>query len=112
MSPTFTPDVIAAGVLALVCLLLWLLEKTPAFVPTLLLVAGAPVLLSSRGLDLGETLAAAANPVMALFFGGFVLARLVIGTWMLMFAALGWSLYAEAKVRAAPRSGSQAVAVG
>ena len=45
-------------------------------------------------------------------FGGFVLARLVIGAWMLMFAALGWSLYAEAKERAAPRSGSRAVAVG
>jgi hypothetical protein len=30
-------------------------------------------------------------------FGGFVIARVVIGTWMLMFAALGWSLYAEAR---------------
>ncbi|MBA3585825.1 MAG: hypothetical protein H0W36_15160 [Gemmatimonadetes bacterium] len=30
-------------------------------------------------------------------FGGFVVARLVIGAWMLMFAALGWSLYAESK---------------
>jgi len=29
-------------------------------------------------------------------FGGFVIARIVIGTWMLMFAALGWSLYAQA----------------
>jgi hypothetical protein len=45
-------------------------------------------------------------------FGGFVLARVVIGTWMLMFAALGWSLYdqhragrksAGPRVRAAPR---------
>ena len=28
-------------------------------------------------------------------FGGFEVARLAIGFWMLMFAALGWSLYAE-----------------
>lgn len=30
-------------------------------------------------------------------FGGFVMARLVIGLWMLTFAALGWSMYAEAR---------------
>ncbi len=30
-------------------------------------------------------------------FGGFVTARLVIGAWMLMFGALGWSVYAEAR---------------
>jgi hypothetical protein len=29
-------------------------------------------------------------------FGGFVVARLAIGFWMLTFAALGWSLYSEA----------------
>lgn len=28
-------------------------------------------------------------------FGGFVIARLAIGFWMLLFAALGWSLHAE-----------------
>jgi len=44
-------------------------------------------------------------------FGGFVVARLVIGTWMLMFAALGWSLYTESKDRVRTRSGAQAVAV-
>jgi len=44
-------------------------------------------------------------------FGGFVIARLVIGTWMLMFAALGWSLYVES--RAEVRSGARAqVSVG
>ena len=45
-------------------------------------------------------------------FGGFVIARLVIGAWMLMFAALGWSLYAESS--GAVRSGTRAqtVAVG
>lgn len=30
-------------------------------------------------------------------FAGFEVARIVIGTWMLMFAALGWSLYAETR---------------
>jgi hypothetical protein len=29
-------------------------------------------------------------------FGGFVIARLAIGSWLLLFAALGWSLYVEA----------------
>jgi hypothetical protein len=43
-------------------------------------------------------------------FGGFVIARLVIGAWMLMFAALGWSLYAESRATAVSRP--QAVAVG
>lgn len=41
-------------------------------------------------------------------FGGFVIARLVIGVWMLMFAALGWSLYAESRneVTSGPRETS------
>lgn len=30
-------------------------------------------------------------------FGGFVIARLAIGLWMLLFAAMGWSLHTEAK---------------
>lgn len=45
-------------------------------------------------------------------FGGFVIARLVIGAWMLMFAALGWSLYAESKDQVRAQSSAQAVAVG
>lgn len=36
-------------------------------------------------------------------FGGFVVARLVIGVWLLLFAALGWSLYRHAGTPAAPR---------
>ncbi|HVE99324.1 MAG TPA: hypothetical protein VNA12_09105 [Mycobacteriales bacterium] len=32
-------------------------------------------------------------------FGGFVVGRLAIGTWMLMLAALGWGLHAEARTR-------------
>lgn len=42
-------------------------------------------------------------------FGGFVIARVVIGVWMLMFGALGWSLYVEG--RGAVRSGLSAPAV-
>ena len=45
-------------------------------------------------------------------FGSFVVARLVIGAWMLMFAALGWSLYTEAKDPAAYRAATHAVPVG
>lgn len=42
-------------------------------------------------------------------FGGFVVARLAIGTWMLMFAGLGWSLYAESKGRVRTRAGAHVV---
>jgi hypothetical protein len=30
-------------------------------------------------------------------FGGFVIARLAIGSWLLLFAALGWGLYVESR---------------
>jgi hypothetical protein len=30
-------------------------------------------------------------------FGGFVIARLAIGSWLLLLAALGWSLYVESR---------------
>ena len=30
-------------------------------------------------------------------FGGFVLARLAIGSWLLLLVALGWSLYVESR---------------
>jgi hypothetical protein len=30
-------------------------------------------------------------------FGGFVIARLAIGSWLLLLAALGWSLYIESR---------------
>lgn len=61
-----------AAVLVVVVLALWLLERTPPFVPTLLLVAGAPLLLPDFGVD--DAVRAGAHPVLALFFGGFVLA--------------------------------------
>ena len=42
---------------------------------------------------LGITLFLVVTPGM---FGGFVIARLAIGTWMALYAALGWSLVVEA----------------
>lgn len=41
-------------------------------------------------------------------FGGFVIARLAIGFWMLLFAALGWSLHAESRHRSPTRQPSAA----
>lgn len=75
--------VLARGVaIAAFCLALWLLEAVPAFVPTLVLLAAVPVVLagqrSADGVDdafaLWRVLQWAAEPVIALFFGGFVLA--------------------------------------
>lgn len=45
-------------------------------------------------LAIGVALFAVVTPGM---FGGFVIARLAIGFWMLQFAALGWSLHAESR---------------
>ena len=45
-------------------------------------------------LAIGVTVFAVLTPGM---FGGFVMARLAIGFWMLTFAALGWSLIAESR---------------
>ncbi len=72
------PDVATARVIVIggACLALWLFELVPAFVPTLLLLAGVPLALAStsEAFSLPAMLTAAADPVMALFFGGFVLA--------------------------------------
>lgn len=71
-------DTVASRVLAIAgaCLSLWLFEVVPAFVPTLLLLAGVPLVLGGTSplFSLPSLLKAAADPVMALFFGGFVLA--------------------------------------
>ena len=68
---------VAARVVAIggVCLLLWLLEIVPPFVPTLLLWVLVPVFLSPLDpkYSLANTLRWAADPVLALFFGGFAL---------------------------------------
>lgn len=44
-------------------------------------------------------------------FGGFVLARLAIGVWMLTFAAVGWSMRAEARPETAAAANPRAQAV-
>jgi solute carrier family 13 (sodium-dependent dicarboxylate transporter), member 2/3/5 len=70
-------DPVAARVVAIggVCLLLWLLEIVPPFVPTLLLWVLVPVFLSPLDpkYSLANTLRWASDPVLALFFGGFAL---------------------------------------
>ncbi|MEQ1763515.1 MAG: DASS family sodium-coupled anion symporter [Pyrinomonadaceae bacterium] len=58
-----------------VCLLLWISEAVPPFVPTLLLWTLVPLFLAplDGGFRLSNVLSWAVDPVMALFFGGFVL---------------------------------------
>jgi solute carrier family 13 (sodium-dependent dicarboxylate transporter), member 2/3/5 len=62
-------------VLAAVCLSLWLTEVVPPFIPTMVLLGGAPLLLGAYGpaFEFGRVLIWAADPVLVLFFGGFVL---------------------------------------
>lgn len=65
---------IAVSIVA-VCLFLWLSEIVAPFVPTLLLWAAIPLFLSpiDPEYNLRKALSWAADPVMALFLGGFVL---------------------------------------
>ena len=57
------------------CLLLWISEIVPPFVPTLLLWTLVPIFLSpfDTKFALPNVLSWSVDPVMALFFGGFVL---------------------------------------
>ena len=58
-----------------VCLVLWLTEVVPPFVPTLLLMGATPMLLGPLAADyrLSAVLAWGMDPVLVLFFGGFSL---------------------------------------
>lgn len=69
------PQLTRTLLLAFICVVLWLSELVPPFVPTMLLLAGAPLLLGQFGpaYQFGAVLAWAADPVLVLFFGGFVL---------------------------------------
>jgi sodium-dependent dicarboxylate transporter 2/3/5 len=71
------PDPVHRRVVALGggALALWLSELVPPFVPTLALLAGVPLLLGDAGPEyrLGAVLGWVADPVLALFFGGFAL---------------------------------------
>ncbi len=62
-------------IIAGTCLVLWLSETVPPFVPTLLLWTLTPLLLGSfdEKFNLPNVLTWAIDPVLALFFGGFVL---------------------------------------
>lgn len=75
--PLFISEPIYARIIsvAAVCLILWLTEVTPPFVPTLLLWALVPLTLTPLDprFDLARVLGWAADPVLALFFGGFSL---------------------------------------
>ena len=64
-----------AIVIAGICLALWLTEVVPPYVPTLLLWSMTPLLLSGYGeqFHLARVLGWSANPVLALFLGGFAL---------------------------------------
>lgn len=56
-------------------------------------------------LAIGLAVFAVVTPGM---FGGFVVARLAIGFWMVLFAALGWSMHAESKRTPVPASAAMA----
>jgi solute carrier family 13 (sodium-dependent dicarboxylate transporter), member 2/3/5 len=62
-------------IIAGTCLVLWLSEMVPPFVPTLLLWTLIPILLGTidKRFALPDVLSWAIDPVLALFFGGFVL---------------------------------------
>ncbi|AGC45019.1 sodium:sulfate symporter [Myxococcus stipitatus DSM 14675] len=64
-----------AVLVAGVCLVLWLSELVPPFVPTLLLLGATPVVLGPLAPDyqLASVLRWCADPVLILFLGGFTL---------------------------------------
>lgn len=70
-SPIYARTLSIAGV----CLFIWLAELAPPFVPTLILWGAIPVLLLplDARFTISQVLSWAADPVLALFFGGFVL---------------------------------------
>ncbi|HEX7176349.1 MAG TPA: DASS family sodium-coupled anion symporter [Pyrinomonadaceae bacterium] len=70
-NPLHARAVIVAGV----CLTLWLSEAVPPFVPTLALWLLAPLLMQplSEDFSLAKVLGWSAEPVLALFLGGFAL---------------------------------------
>ncbi len=70
-NPVFARAVAIAGT----CLVLWLTEVVPPYLPTFLLWAITPLLLSGYGdqFQLARVLGWSANPVLALFLGGFIL---------------------------------------
>jgi sodium-dependent dicarboxylate transporter 2/3/5 len=86
------PVVARAAVVAGVCLILWLSEIVPPYVPTFVLWVLAPLLLGPLGEEFGlrRVLGWSADPVLALFLGGFTLSvaagRYGIDTWIARIA--------------------------
>ena len=82
------PVMARAAVVAGVCLVLWLSEAVPPYVPTLVLWTLTPLLLEPLGeaFGLARVLAWSADPVLALFLGGFALSvaarRYGVDTWI------------------------------
>ena len=64
-----------AAVIVCLCLTLWLSETVPPYVPTLFLWALVPLLMQPLGQEFGfgSVLGWSADPVLALFLGGFTL---------------------------------------
>ena len=64
-----------AAILGVISVALWLTELVPPFVPTLLLLVATPLLLGGFGkeYELSSVLTWSADPVLALFLGGFAL---------------------------------------
>ncbi len=60
---------------ASICLLLWISEAVPPFVPTLVLWLAIPLVIGwvDQDLTIQKVLGWSADPVVALFFGGFVI---------------------------------------
>src|SRR5688500_10779235 len=65
-----------AAIIAAVCVVLWLGELVPVWVPTVLLWIATPLLLASSGAAFApvRVLGWSVDPVLALFLGGFALA--------------------------------------
>jgi solute carrier family 13 (sodium-dependent dicarboxylate transporter), member 2/3/5 len=69
------PRLARASIVAAVCLTLWLSEVVPPYVPTVVFWALTPILLQSVGEEFrfAQVLGWSADPVLALFLGGFTL---------------------------------------
>ncbi len=86
------PTIAWAAVVGGVCLLLWLSEAVPPYAPTFVLWALTPLLLGPLGEEFGlqPVLGWSAEPVLALFLGGFALSaaasRYGIDAWIARLA--------------------------
>ncbi len=82
------PTIARAATVAGICLMLWLSEIVPPYVPTFVLWALTPLLLQPLGeaFALDRVLGWSADPILALFLGGFTLSvaaqRYGIDTWI------------------------------